>query len=268
MKNASKYAAGVDLGSLTTKAVIMQNGCVLASVKVDTGDEAEESARRALDKALKAAGLDDSTNYYLVTTGTGSKRVSFSDRQKAITTCLARGISHIIPRARAVIDIGAESSTVVKLSDRGRVIDWANHDKCAAGTGIFLAQMAKLMKLSLDEMSELSQKATKRAEITGTCAVFAESEVISHVHRVPPTPMPDIILGIYLSVTSRIKTMCKRIGANNDIAVSGGVGLNTGLVTTLARELGIEIYQPEDPAGVAALGASILAVEEIQKENS
>ena len=259
------YAVGIDIGSLTTKAVLMQGGELLASVKTDTGDEAGPSAREAMDRLLSAAGLDADSDCYLVTTGNGGKSVDFSNRQKAITTCLARGISFFNPSARAVIDIGAESSTVIKLNERGRVLDWANHDKCAAGTGIFLKQMAKLMKLSLEEMSARSEKAEHGADISGTCAVFAESEVISHVHRVPPTPMPDIVLGIYLSVTGRIKTMCKRIGIERDIAVSGGVALNTGLVNTLASELETEIYTPEDPEGIAAAGAAVLAGEEIRK---
>ncbi len=258
------YAIGIDIGSLTTKAVILENGRKLASVTIDTGDEPETTAIEARDKALAEAGLDATADCFVVTTGAGGKAVSFS-KNKAITTCLARGIIREIPDIRAVIDIGAESSTVVKLNQRGRVDDWANHDKCAAGTGIFLQQMAKLMKVPIGKMSELSMKATKGAEISGTCAVFAESEVISHVHRVPPTPMPDIALGIYLSVTGRIKTMCRRIGVSNKIAVTGGVALNKGLVRALAEELGTDMYTPEEPECVAALGAAILAEEEIAK---
>ncbi|MFA7191192.1 MAG: acyl-CoA dehydratase activase [Dehalococcoidales bacterium] len=258
-------AVGIDIGSLTTKAVVMNEGQLLASEVSNTLDEAETSALVAMTGALEKAGADDSPEKCVITTGAGGKAVSFANRTKAITTCLARGISWHDPAIRAVIDIGAESSTVVKINDRGRVTDWANHDKCAAGTGIFLQQMAKLMKLSFEEMSELSRNAKKGAEITGTCAVFAESEVISHVHRVPPTPMPDIILGIYLSVSSRIKTMCKRIGAGENLAVSGGVALNTGLVETLEKELGQRIFVPKDPVFVAALGAAVLAEEEMQK---
>jgi len=259
------YALGIDIGSLTTKAVVREDGKTLASVVMDSGDEAEISAGQARENVLTEAGLAGDAECVVVTTGAGAKAVSFSSRNKAITTCLARGITSMNPDVRTVIDIGAESSTVIKLNDRGKVADWANHDKCAAGTGIFLAQMARLMKVSIDEMSELSVKAAAGAEISGTCAVFAESEVISHVHRVPPTPMPDIALGIYLSVTSRIKTMCRRISAGGTTAVTGGVALNRGLVRTLASELGTDVYIPEIPMCVAALGAAILAEEEIAK---
>jgi predicted CoA-substrate-specific enzyme activase len=171
-----------------------------------------------------------------------------------------------LPDARLIVDIGAESSTVVKINDRGRVADWANHDKCAAGTGIFLSQMAKLMEVSVTEMAELSLSAEKGADITPTCAVFAESEVISHVHRVPPTPKAEIALGIYESVISRIMSMCKRVGITREIALTGGVALNKGIINALERELGFNVLVAEGPEYMAAAGAAVLAEEAIAKE--
>jgi predicted CoA-substrate-specific enzyme activase len=259
-------AVGIDIGNLTTKAVVMNGSKLLASSVIPTLDEADASAFSAMNKAFELAGEELTAKKLVVTTGVGGKEVSFADRSKAITTCLARGISWCEPSIRLVIDIGAESSTVVKMNDRGRVVDWANHDKCASGTGLFLQQMAKLMKLSFEEMSELSREASQGAEISGTCAVFAESEVISHVHRVPPTPMPDIILGIYLSVSTRIKSMCKRVGMENPLAISGGVALHEGFVQNLEKEIGEPIYVPENPVCIAAIGAAILAGEEINKD--
>jgi len=163
------------------------------------------------------------------------------------------------------IDMGAESTTVIRVNERGRLTDWANHDKCAAGTGIFLQQMAKLMQMPLDEMSRLSFETKTRADITNTCAVFAESEVISHVHREPPTPKEEIVAGIYFSVASRIVSLCKRAGIEKDVAAVGGVALNSGLINILAEELGLEVLVPDMPQSVAALGAAIIAQENIEK---
>jgi predicted CoA-substrate-specific enzyme activase len=154
---------------------------------------------------------------------------------------------------------------VLKLNERGRLSAWENQDKCASGTGIFLQQMAHLMQMSLQEMSDLSFKAESRAEISNTCAVFSESEVISHVHRVPPTPSADIAAGIYASMVSRVMAMCKRIGISKDVALVGGVALNTGLVHILEEELGFKVLVPETPQIVAALGAAIIAEEKIEK---
>jgi len=257
-------ALGIDIGSLTTKAVIVGDDGVLASSTAPTIDTAESSARATAQQALSQLGLDFDSGLHVVSTGVGGKSVSFS-QPKAITTCLARGGNHLVPSARMIIDIGAESITIVKVNERGRVSDWGNQDKCAAGTGIFIQQMARLMHLSLEEMAALSLEATARADISSTCAVFAESEVISHVHRVPPTPKQDIAAGIYFSMAHRILGLCKRIGIQKDVAVTGGVALNTGLVRILGEELGDRILMPQMPQTVAALGAAIIARENAHK---
>jgi len=255
---------GIDIGSLNTKAVILGDDGILGIATGSTGDNVEFEARKVLDTALSQTGLTlDSLP--ILATGTGAKLLSFTPQQKSVNTCLARGIHYLYPSVRMVIDMGAESTTVVKVNARGRLEDWANHDKCASGTGLFLQQMAKLMKVSLEQMSELSMKAEGRADITNTCAVFAESEVISHVHRVPPTPMPDIAAGIYYSVVSRVIALCKRIGIERDIAVTGGVSLIDGIIHSLESELGFEVLSPESPQSVAALGAAIIAKENAEK---
>jgi predicted CoA-substrate-specific enzyme activase len=261
-----KKAVGLDAGSQTTKVVVLDGTNVLASVIVNSGDDIELSARTAVEQALQKTGARFDNSVYITATGIGAKSISFSHQQKGITTCLARGIHHVLPSVQLAIDMGAESSTVLKINERGRLSDYANHDKCAAGTGMFLQQMARLMQMSLDEMSATSLKAKSRAEITNTCAVFAESEVISHVHRVPPTPKEDIIAGIFYSVVSRMITLCKRVGIKKDVTITGGVGLNKGLVHIFEEEFGFGLLVPESPQMVAALGAAILSKETLEKE--
>ena len=258
-------ALGIDIGSLTTKAVILDDSRILASSIILSGDEVEVSARAAVAKALEQAGLDSVNDLYIVATGTGGKSVLFSQQQKATTTCLARGISRLFPSVRMAIDMGAESSTVIRVNERGRLADWANHDKCASGTGMFLQQMARLMQMPLEEMATLSFRAKSRADISNTCAVFAESEVISHIHRVLPTPREEIVAGIYFSTVSRIMALCKRIGVAKEVAVTGGIALNSGLVHILEEEMGFGVLVPDTPQIVAALGAAIIAQENIEK---
>lgn len=258
-------ALGIDAGSLTTKAVILDNDGILAFSIVHSNDEVEPSAKAAIEEALNLAGVSSTNDLYSVSTGVGGKYVSFSHKKKTITTCLARGISYLVPSARTTIDMGAESSTVIKVNERGHLIDWVNHDKCAAGTGVFLQQMAKLMQMPVEEMSKLSLQAKSKADISGTCAVFAESEVISHVHRDPPTPKEEIIAGIHFSVVSRIISLCKRIGIERDVSVVGGVALNTGLVKIMEEEMGFRILVPDRPQIVAALGAAVIARENMEK---
>jgi predicted CoA-substrate-specific enzyme activase len=261
----SKRAIGLDGGSQTTKVVVLDGTGILSWSIIPSGDDAELSAKTAIDQALQKAGLKFDDNVYITATGTGAKSISLGHQQKGITTCLARGISHLLPSVQLSIDIGAESSTVIKVNERGRLSDYANHDKCAAGTGIFLQQMAKLMQMSQEDMSKQSILAKRRADISNTCAVFAESEVISHVHRVPPTPKEEIIAGIYYGVVSRLMTLCKRVGIKKDVAITGGVALNKGMVHIFEEEFGFGVLVPETPQIVAALGAAILSKENIEK---
>ena len=258
-------ALGIDTGNLVTKVVILDDDTILASSIIPSGDEAELSAKAAVEAALDQAGLRFDNDLYIVSTGVGGKSVSFSQQQKTITTCLARGVHHLFPSARMAIDMGAESSTVIKMNERGRLSDWASHDKCAAGTGVFLQQMAKLMEMPLEDMSQLSFQAKAKADISSTCAVFAESEVISHVHRDPPTPQKEIVAGIYFSVVSRIVSLCKRVGIEKDVAIVGGVALNRELVNILEEEMGFGVLVPDVPQIVAALGAAIIARETLEK---
>jgi predicted CoA-substrate-specific enzyme activase len=249
---------------LYVKAVILNGVGVQYSTSLPAADGAETTAKAAMEDLLRKAEVNQE-DAYIVATGVGSKAVSFCRQQKAITTCLARGVSRLFPTARMIIDMGAETSTVLKINERGRVTDWAGQDKCAAGTGMFVQAMAKVMQVSLDEMSEYSLRAKGKADITGTCAVFAESEVISHIHRVPPTPKEDIIAGIHSSMVSRVMGLLKRLGIEKDVAVVGGVARNKGLIAILERELGFKVLVPENPEMVAALGAAILAGESIVK---
>jgi predicted CoA-substrate-specific enzyme activase len=258
-------AIGIDIGSQTTKAVVLNGSEILASTIIPSKDDPELSAKAALEQISGQTEPKPSNHIYITSTGIGGKSISFNQQHKGITTCLVRGIHHLFPSAQMAIDLGAESGTVLRINERGRLSDWATHDKCAAGTGIFLQQMAKLMQMPLEEMSEISLKANNRADISSTCAVFAESEVISHVHRVPPTPMEDIAAGIYYSVVSRTITLCKRVGIKEDIAAVGGVALNKGVIRILEEEIGSTILIPDTPQIIAALGAAILSRESIEK---
>ncbi len=255
-------AVGIDVGSLNVKTVVLDGTGPWVSGQMPAGEGAEASAKAALQQV---ADINNKNELYIVSTGVGGKLVTFSQVQKAVTTCLARGANRLFPAARMVVDMGAETTTVIKINERGRVTDWAGQDKCAAGTGMFLQAMAKVMQVNLAQMSEYSLQAGKRADISGTCAVFAESEVISHIHRVPPTPKEEIIAGIHASMVSRIMGLLKRVGIEKEVAVVGGVARSKGLIDILEKDLGFKVLVPEEPEMVAALGAAILARENIEK---
>ena len=254
--------AGIDVGSLTIKAVIVEDGKILAHSIIRTSEEAEAGAKRGMEEALKSAGLAQEDIKYIVATGSGRKEVSFAQKQKTSLSCLAKGTSMLFPSVRTVFDVGAETCSVLCLNERGGVEDSVGHDRCASGTGVFLESMAKLMKMSLEVMAAECLKAKARAEVSSMCAIFAEQEVISHVHRVPPTPKNDIIAGIHGSMSVRIVGLAKRIGIKGDVALCGGVAKNVGFVKVMEEDIGSTVLVPEEPQIVAALGAARIAQDE------
>jgi predicted CoA-substrate-specific enzyme activase len=247
---------------MTTKVVVLDDGQVLAHSIIRSSEEAEAAARMALEEALKGTNLSPEDINYIVATGAGRKEVSFAQKQKTSLSCLAKGTNLLFPSARTVFEVGAETCTVLRLNDRGGVEDSVGHDRCASGTGVFLESMAKLMKMSLEEMARESLKAGARAEVSSMCAIFAEQEVISHVHRVPPTPKNDVIAGIHGSMSVRIVGLAKRIGIKPDVAFCGGVAKNIGFAKVLEDDIGMEVLIPEEPQIVAALGAARIAQDE------
>jgi (R)-2-hydroxyacyl-CoA dehydratese activating ATPase len=251
--------AGIDMGSLSTKVVIMEGDKILSSATRASGEVGEVEARNTMDEALAKAGLKLEDLKLVVSTGTGRKSIPFAQKQRTSMSAHARGAYWLYPSARTVIDIGAESSTVIKLSADGKVEDSVGNDKCAAGTGVFLDAMSKMMRVSVQEMGPVSLKAKGKASISSMCVIFAESEVISHVHRDPPTPKEDILAGIHESIVDRLFGMTQRIGVVPEVVLTGGVGKNVGIVRAIEEKLGLTALVPEDPQIVGALGAALIA---------
>ncbi len=193
-----------------------------------------------------------------VTVATGYGRVTYpADREMSEITCQARGIAHLFPGARTVIDIGGQDSKVIRLLPGGKVVDFAMNDKCAAGTGRFLEVMAGALEVPLEEIGPLSLQAKNQCDISSFCTVFAESEVISHVSA--GAPKADILAGVCNSVAARVASMSSRTGLEPEIIFTGGVASNSGVAAALAKQLGCDLMIPNDPVITAALGAALFA---------
>ena len=255
--NKDLITVGIDIGSLSTDAVVFGNGEIISAVVVPTLSNSESAAILAYESALKSAGLtkDDISN--VVATGYGRRSIDFADRAVTEITCHALGARYLFPEAHSVIDIGGQDSKVIRLSKDGRVEDFAMNDNCAAGTGRFLEVMARSLDADLDSLGKLSKLATQDVRISSTCTVFAESEVVALVAK--GTPKEEIIRGLHTSVAERIYAMVARMRAEQPFVMTGGVAKNSGVVAALEERLNAKILLPEDPQIVGALGAAIIA---------
>lgn len=252
--------AGLDVGSMATKAVLLSNGSILASRINPTGADPRAAGERALDKVLSDAGRSYPELSYVVGTGYGRINLPFVNKTLTELTCHAKGAHFIHPEARTVIDIGGQDSKVILLDSNGNMVDFAMNDKCAAGTGRFLEVMANALELSLDGLSSCALQSPKPCPITNTCAVFAESEVISLLAS--GHTKTDVAAGLHLAIANRVGTLARRIGLNPEIVFAGGVAKNMAVRKALEEFLGIQFLPTRfDPQLNGALGAAVLAEE-------
>jgi len=247
--------AGIDMGAQFIKAVIVDDSKVVGRSIVPTGFDPLEAAQKALDEAIANAGITRDDVKKIISTGAGRKSVKFADSNITEVTADARGVNWSHPSVRTIIDIGAEEARGISCDGQGKVLDFAKNDKCAAGAGAFVESMSRALEIKVPEMIELSLKSTQDAPINATCAVFAESEVVSLIHS--KIEKADIAHAIHDAIASRVSSMVRRIPIENDVALIGGVANNAAIVDVMKKHIERELIVPEDPDFVSALGAAL-----------
>ena len=252
------YFAGIDIGSLTTEAVILnQKEEMVSSAFNLTGTDCNEAAEKTFGKALSRAGISKNRLSFIVATGYGRINIPFVDKKITEISCHGIGSHHLFPDAGTVIDIGGQDSKVIKIDNQGNVLDFTMNDKCAAGTGRFLEVMAGAFGLSLEDFASLSLKSKREISISSVCTVFAESEVISLIAQ--NQAKEDIIRGLHRAVVNRVWNMVQIVGVHGEVTMTGGVAKNRGVVALLEEKLGKKIHIHSEPQIVGALGAALLA---------
>ncbi len=252
------FRAGIDVGSLSTNAVILDPRDEVAGYSIVlTGANSTEAAEEAFRVALARAGVSRDAVQGIVATGYGRQAVPFADRKKTEISCHGLGAFHLFPAAGTVIDIGGQDSKVIRLGEGGKVLDFTMNDKCAAGTGRFLEVMAAKLQVALEELGPLSLQAGGEVPISSVCTVFAESEVVSLVAR--NHPREEIIRGLHRAIVNRVWSMVQAVGIHGAVTMTGGVAKNRGVVGLLEEKLGSAILIHSEPQIVGALGAALLA---------
>ncbi|MEK7374247.1 MAG: acyl-CoA dehydratase activase [Thermodesulfobacteriota bacterium] len=255
------YFAGIDIGSTMTKIVIMDDE-INAQVIGPTGAEHRHLANKVMEEALSKAGIAFDELTYVVATGYGRINVPFADKQITEITCHAKGVSSIFPSARTVIDIGGQDAKGIKIAG-GKVVNFVMNDKCAAGTGRFLEVIADALGLKLEEMGELSLQSKEKVRISSTCTIFAEQEVVSKI--ADGVPIEDILAGLHEAIASRVFHMAEKMKIEKDVAMTGGVAKNVGMVKALEDQLGFPVLIAREPLLTGAIGAAILGKELVIK---
>jgi len=251
---------GIDIGSRTTKVVLYDAAKqkMITSTITDSRLDKEKLVLNLFNRALKSVKRSRKEIKKIVTTGYGRELVSFADESITEITCHARGVRHLVPQTRTVIEIGGQDSKITHLDKNGNVHDFAMNDRCAAGTGRFLEAVAKLLEVKISEMGSCVIKSGKIASISSMCVVFAESEIIGLLAR--KVPRSDIIAGVNKAIATRFIGLAGR-KIIEPITFTGGVALIPGMVSALEQEYGQKIIISPYPQFTGALGAAILATE-------
>jgi benzoyl-CoA reductase subunit D len=253
---------GIDCGAKYVKVLVLEDDKVKAKSSVLSGFDQKAAAQEALDNALKEAGLKKEDVIHITATGAGKEEASFAQNTITEVGANAKAVNLLFPSVRTVIDVGAEEGRAIKISDKGKIIDFAINDKCAAGAGIFTETMAHALEVNLEEMGPMSLKSRKSVPMNAQCVVFAESEIISLIHA--KHAKEDIVRAVHDAIADRIASMTRRIGIEKDVALVGGVARNIGFVDSLKKDLKQELIIPENPEYSCALGAAIAAQEKVK----
>jgi predicted CoA-substrate-specific enzyme activase len=268
MANENEFkgiVAGVDVGSLAAKSVVLKDGKIAGFAKIPSGIHSEETGLEVLGKALENAGVTRAEVNYIVSTGYGRVSATYANKTVTEITCHARGANFLYPNVRTIVDMGGQDCKAIRIDANGNVVDFAMNDKCAAGTGRFLEVMANVFKVKLDDLGSLALSATEVVPISSTCTVFAESETISLLAR-GENPA-NILSGINHAIANRVNGLFSRVGIESEVFFSGGVAKNAGMKAAIQKVLKVTIPEPTfDPQLTGALGAAAIAQAFAKKE--
>jgi (R)-2-hydroxyacyl-CoA dehydratese activating ATPase len=257
MTAAPSLVAGIDIGAATAKAVILNGTEVISSHVMPTGESIKKTAEFIMQQVLDETGLSLHDIRYIIATGYGRRKVEFSNEVITELSCHAKGVNFLIPEARTVIDIGGQDSKVIELDQNGNIGNFAMNDKCAAGTGRFLEVMARVLNADIGDIGSISLNGLEPCQISNTCTVFAESEMITL--RAEGETRENILGGIHYAMAHRVVIMGNPVGFKNLIVFTGGVAKNIGMKKALQDRIRKDILVPENPQIIGALGAAIIA---------
>ena len=267
LSNAKAITAGVDIGSVGSKAAVLVDGELYAYAAMRTGGVSEATAVKVTSWALEGTGLEIGELNYVVGTGYGRVNVPFAKRTITEIACHARGAHYIYgPTVRTVLDIGGQDCKAIRCDEKGKVVSFLMNDKCAAGTGRGLEVFADLISVPIQELGKVSLSIDKEpAPVSNTCVIFAKAESLALLRQ--GWTKENVAAAYHAAMADRIVDLLNRVGIEKDFVITGGVAKNRGIVTRLENILKIKPLEPKmDPILAGALGAGLFARALYEKE--
>ncbi len=253
------YRIGLDLGSTAAKAALLGAGDAIVDLSLDTsGDPPDRVAERLVGAFRDKHGFGQ---VGVVATGYGRALAGLAGKKVTEITCHARGVRMLHPDCASILDIGGQDAKAIRLGPDGGVEDFAMNDRCAAGTGSFLEVAARRYKIDIAELSSFcgddpaAGADAPSFEISSTCVVFAESELIGlNARGVPPR---EALRAVHRAIAKRVVLLLKQVSARGPLYFTGGVARNATLRAAVAAASGLKPRLAEHAQFTGAIGAAL-----------
>ena len=265
--DAQYITVGIDVGSVSSQAVIMADGKVFAYSNMRTGFDSPDSARNALKFALETTDMPEDRLDYCIGTGYGRVNVPFADRSITEIACHARGANFFYGnKVRTVLDVGGQDIKAIQCDEKGKVTNFLMNDKCAAGTGRGMEVFSDLLGVSINEVGDKSfeYQGEEPQAVSSTCVVYAKSEATGLLRK--GWSQEEVLAAYCRAMADRIYSLVERVGLKPEFAVTGGMAKNRGVMDRLMPKIGMERMKTEWDTQIAgAAGAALFAYALCQK---
>jgi predicted CoA-substrate-specific enzyme activase len=273
---------GIDIGSRSSKCVILEDGKLLTYGSIETGPNIVKTAQAVVDAAVqrrtslwgeyrmtlpdvKVDHLKIEDMASIVSTGYGRAVVPFAHRNITEISCHCRGAQWFVPGVATILDVGGQDSKGIRVGPKGEVADFVMNDKCAAGTGRFMEIVAEALHVPLSEIGPRSLQSTKDLPFSTTCAAFGRGAAVTMMKE--GERKEDILAGLHEAIAKRVLALVKRVGLADKFVITGGIGRNVGLVSRIEERLGgLKITLPQEPMIAGAVGAALFALDRARKD--
>lgn len=253
---------GIDLGSRNVKVALLDNTDKLKLHKFNTVTFYRQHGRveeGQLVVDLNGLGLGDITPQAVVSTGYGRQTINLKGAQNiAEIKAHVTGATYLTGlQDFTLLDLGGQDSKVAKISN-GKMIDFETNDRCAASTGRYLENMAAVLNI---DMEELSNHYKHPVGLNSTCAIFGETELIGKVVEGHSTD--ELAAGVNYTIFKRVKPMLIKL-LSPVIVFTGGVARSQALQIIVQQELNVEVVVPQNPQYAGSIGCAVTALRSME----
>ena len=268
-KTAKIITCGIDVGSVSSQAVLVVDGELYGFNSMRTGNNSPDSATNALQGVMDKCGMKLEDIHYVVGTGYGRVNVPFAHKAITEIACHARGANYMGGNGvRTILDMGGQDCKAIHCDEKGKVTNFLMNDKCAAGTGRGMEVIADLMQIPIAELGPRSFDVDVEPEaVSSVCVVFAKSEALGLLKA--GYTKNKVIAAYCQAMAERVVSLLERIGVEEGFFITGGIAKNPGVVKRIEKLLGIKAMETKVDSQIAgALGAALFGYTLMQKQGA